>query len=144
MSDYSALTLTVYDCPPEQRETVLETMRTYGIGDDEGNGDGLRFGVDYHDFEARLDAYAEVAGVLMTEAPGASFRIWNDPKYEWLGGLMLYTPDLGAWGHNCDADGQPVFSVDEVLKIAEMQPDERRRALGLEWSDALASKASGQ
>lgn len=54
---------------------------------------------------------------LMEAAPGASWVLWEDPKYEWLGSMNAYAPDLGEYGSECDANGQPVKFPGELREI---------------------------
>jgi hypothetical protein len=135
--------LIVYGCPDDQRQAVLDVIQSERLSEDsQPTVDELVLGERYGIDETQLDRYAEIAGILMTRAPGATFVIWNDPKYEWLGGLMAYAPDLGAWSHDCDAEGTPVFSYQEVVDILKMDRDSGyiRQHIGEPWMERLAVK----
>lgn len=85
------------------------------------------------------------AAALRSAAPGCSFVLWEDPKYEYLGTACAYAPDLGPFEANCDSDGTPVFSLGEVMSLLnqareehlapEHLPEFMRLHLGGPWYD---------
>jgi len=114
MGDYTNATLIIEACPPDKREAVLNVIRRQGLGEDWGTshvGDTLQIGEQYVDDSASLAANIEVADDLIEAAPDAAFVIWTDPKYEYLGGITMYTPELGRFDGDCDADGNVVIQT---------------------------------
>jgi len=64
-------------------------------------------------------------GVIRTlEAWGCSFAMWEDPKFEWLGSLHMFTPALGCFGSECDADGNTVLSPVKVRALVAAHKDD--------------------
>lgn len=57
------------------------------------------------------------------EAWGCSFAMWEDPKYEWLGALVMSTPALGSFSSSCDADANPVLSPGEIRSLVATHKD---------------------
>lgn len=102
------------------------------------------------------DTYADN---LMEAAPGASFVLWEDPKYEWLGDLRAYAPDLGPYAAECDANGTPVLSPGEIRDVVagareavqaaldpcmELDTDEIRAQYAVDVILAEIDKATGR
>lgn len=143
MSDRSAFTLVVYDCPPEQREAVLGIINEHGLTEDyfgDKDVDELDLGATYGYGEMDLTAYQDVAEEIIEAAPGATFQCWNDPKYEYGGATTIYAPDLGRFTGDCDSDGDPYITASrfrEVMKGGSAFADQQDRALGLPWLDRL-------
>lgn len=149
MGDRTNMQITVYDCPPDQVDAVLDLIADYGLWEgDFGMGvpelTELVLGVQYGGVEVYCGSSDEIALGLVEQAPGASWEVWEDPKYEWLGSLNRYTPALGLWGAECDAEGQPQFTPDVILaKIKELGPEtpigQLEAWLGEPWQQALGA-----
>lgn len=142
MGDRTSFQITIYDCPAEQAGAVLDALDNHNIGVDWGsplNTQVLFLGESYNEHEASCGTSDEMARELMAEAPGASWELWEDPKYEWLGAVWRYTPELGSFTADCDANGTPYFSSTAVWEMLGNEgPDRVRRLLGLPWEEALA------
>lgn len=128
MGDRTGLTVTIYDCPKDQVGAVLLALEEYHLELDE-----LTLGEVYQEYEVYCGSSDELAAVLMNTAPGASWEVYEDPKYEWLGSINRYTPALGRWSAACDSEGNAVFNAEQILKLEE--------ALGGSWEDALVDLA---
>lgn len=145
MSDRSAFTLVIYDCPDTQEQRQIaqiasrEGLSEYYSGT-VPDGASLVFGeaVGYH--EMSMEAYRELGQEIAEKAPGATFECWNDPKYEYSGMLFMYAPGLGAFIHASQEDGSLSFAADEVDRALEMQPDERAKFLGKPWLERMKVK----
>lgn len=143
MGDRTSFQVVIYDCPPEQASAVLDIINNYGLGVDWGNGetqtDVLFLGQLYTEHEMSCGTSDEMANLLQDEAPGASWELWEDPKYEWLGGLYRYTPSLGKFFADCDAAGSPQFTEEQVWRWRAADEDELAIHIGRPWADALAA-----
>lgn len=149
MGDRTALQITIYDCPENEVNAVLDVLEEYGLAEDwdirsASSLPELQLGETYVVNEASCGSSDEIATHLENKAPGTSFEVWEDPKYEWLGSLNRYTPTLGAFGAECDADGQPQWTADVILKLIDdaEELDDIKKSLGVPWSDALAQLAT--
>lgn len=86
-------------------------------------------GERYMDPEMSCGSADEYAGNLMEAAPGASFVLWEDPAYQWLGDLRAYAPDLGLFAAQCDADGNPTLMPGQIREAVAAAQDAVRAAL---------------
>jgi len=94
--------------------------------------------------EMSLGYYEEIADQLIDADPNIVFECWNDPKYEWLGGYAAYTPDLGWFRHDCDSEGNPVFTAQAYKAILaevglELPSGPIATKLGIPWEDKFQS-----
>lgn len=145
MGDRTWFQATIYDCPPNQAQAVLDLLDEYGVypGDDASVPDGhLALGTTYVNEEILCGSAQEIAARLQMDAPEAAWELWEDPKLEWLGDLRRYTPMLGAWTAQCSSQGTPVFSDDHIrsLHTRVTHPPtlhELDKLLGFEHSRAL-------
>lgn len=125
MSDRTNLQAYVYDCPEDQRTAAHDVLAgDYGLGLDwdarkpgSGAGDELNMTEAYTDDQMRVGSAREVAEALREAAPGASFVLWEDPAYEWLGDVFAYTPKLGMFSAPCDANAVPMFTGEQMRKL---------------------------
>lgn len=122
MGDYTPMQVIIYDCPPHRVNAVLDILDDHGL-DENWSSRGyaenkrLSLGTTYGESEARGDESEEVAARLIEAAPEATFVAWTDPKYEWLGSLVAYAPDLGEFASDCDAEGQPQFTAQGMARL---------------------------
>jgi hypothetical protein len=142
MSDRTAFQITILACPEDEREAAAAVLNEYGLGEEWGIGnpyvEELEPGTQYVDDQASVGITYELPGKLIEAAPGATWHGHEDPRYEWLGTLAMYTPELGLYTHDCDAQGNPVFAVQEVRAMLA-DPDQADRLLGKPWDDAIAA-----
>ena len=85
--------------------------------------------------DANTAFYQEVASRIIDRFPEVSFECWNDPAYDYLGGLVMYTPELGRWEGECDSDGNAVLTASQIKGLPMKKIHE---AAGIAWSDRLA------
>jgi hypothetical protein len=132
MGDTTNFQLTIYDCPDDQRESlvqVIQDLRQDGdfSGAPSEGFDELELMNAYTDGLASLTAHDDYATDIIEAAPGATFVCWTDPKYEWLGGLVMYTPNLGRFDADCDANGVPAIGPYAILQAVVDQPENATR-----------------
>lgn len=143
MGDRTNAQITVYACPPEQVQAVLGIIENYLGYNDWGDYDGrsgvLHLGGCFGAHEVSCGSSDEIAKQMIQDAPGAAFIVNEDPYADWLGSVNVYTPELGWYSAECDANGQPMFGVGEVRKISRLSAKDREIALGTPWleKDAL-------
>lgn len=148
MSDNTWGTIITYDGEPEDIDGTpftdwMEEHIGAGLGD---RSDGtLHFSGEVRLgsivlFGADSDAVADRLIAL-----GVSFVAWEDPKYEWLGSLVAFTPSLGRFDAACDSDGNVVLRAEEVRELFHLTDEERDRRLGGPWDRHLdATSAAGR
>jgi hypothetical protein len=140
----------IYACPEDQRAAAAEVLSDLDIGWEPGSGEtgspagppALSLTEPYTDHAASCGTADDLAAELTRAAPGASFVLWEDPAYSWLGSLQAYTPALGAFSADCDADGNVVFTIGEVTHVlrenagdADHNVNAMRNAMGVPWTD---------
>jgi hypothetical protein len=139
MGDRTNCQINVYSCPPEQVAAVLEIIEEHLGDNDYGEHTKrphlLELGERFGAWEASCGSSDEIASAMEDRAPGAAFYVWEDPKYEWLGSANAYSPTLGSWGAECDADGQGVWTRGEILSLIDKHPsvEDLKRELGEPW-----------
>ena len=144
MGDYSYLTLIVYALPlgtPEV-DILVAINEDWGLTCEETDDPNSAVIGRWTAEEASLDAYESIGKRLRKIEPNLTFEIWNDPKYEYLGGLFMNAPELGSWTGQCDSDGSPVFTAHEVEKILREPPDRQAKLFGLPWLDLFRISTS--
>lgn len=162
MSDRTYAQVIVADCPEAQRaacrEAIYDTFEADALNEEPmidtdpgATGEAsyrpsrwrrttdLVLHERYGDDECALDMHDRIAAAIIEAAPGATFVVWVDPKYEYTGELVAYAPDLGRFDSSCDADGNPTVTAYDILRL----PDPIDRAaiearLGKAWMDRLA------
>lgn len=136
MGDRTPIEAVVYSCPPERVNTVLEVFEEFGLGEEivlpgepprgDGHPRGLELGHGYIRSEISVGSSAEIAAALPSEA---AWKVWEDPKYQHLGEVHLDHPDLGVFVADCDAQGRPMFSSEEIDRLI-VRTDADRVQLG--------------
>lgn len=131
MSDRTPVQLIVADCPIDQVAAVLDLVKRFGlhveyITDDQPVDGQLGLGVTYMDTEVVCGSAFTMARQLQQTAPDASWEVWEDPAYEWLGDLYRFTPELGLFTAECNSQGDPVFTDEQVLRLFDEHPTRDR------------------
>lgn len=147
MGDRTPIEVIVYSCPPERVNAVLEVFEEFGLGDKSGfpatpvpgpsDQRSLELGRGYIHSDISVGSSAEIAAALPAEA---AWKVWEDPKYEHLGEVHLNHPDLGVFVADCDAQGRPVFTSEEVDRLIERTDADRVQLghlTGRTWEIAL-------
>jgi len=116
MGDRTCHQVYVYDCPKDQVRAVQEVLEGY-FWEQGPRGGRISACEPYLASEITCGTSDEIAAKLMKAAPGASFVLWEDPKYEWLGSVSAYTPELGVFSAECDANGQPVIHYQTAAQV---------------------------
>lgn len=126
MSDYTYFQVDLYDCPPDQRGVVANLLADQGFTEDRDS---------WWMEEGRCGEIDEVAEAVTTAAPGATFRAYENPKYEWLGTVLWHVPNMDpplSPPASCDADGEVALTWRDVKGLG---PDELRRAFRQDYID---------
>lgn len=147
MGDRTPIEAIVYSCPPERVDAVLEVFEEFGLGNEfvlpgdrepgHSNQRSLMLGRGYIHSDISVGSCAEVAAALPNEA---AWKVWEDPKYEHLGEVHLNHPDLGVFVADCDAQGHPVFTSEQIDRLIERTDADRVRLghlTGRTWEIAL-------
>lgn len=125
MSDRTYLALSVYECPTSQAQAILDIIETFdlsiGYDDETSDDEGLALGALYSVGSVPCGSASEIAHHLMQVAPDTSWEVREDPAYEWLGSIHRFTPTLGMFAAQCDAEGEPVFTAREVQLLIERE-----------------------
>ena len=132
MSDRTAFACYIYACPEDQQAGALSVLTEgYGLDLNWGmsEGEGLSLTEAYTAEEISCGSADFIAKELIEAAPGCSFVLWEDPKYEWLGSLNAYTPELGHFTAECDANGRPVYTAAEITSMIAAAGDVDRAGL---------------
>lgn len=124
MSDRTHIQLRVLDCPLDQAQAVIDLIDQENLGlefveDDQPSTNQLGLGLAYINDEITCGSADLIAKHLQEIAPGASWEVWEDPAYSWLGTLIRFTPDLGVFTADCDVDGVPYFTDQQVLDFVD-------------------------
>lgn len=157
MGDYTSLSLTIGKVGNKAAATACrEVIREYDLrtewsgdlwadtlGDNEGiESLDLRLGEPWVDDEARVGTAWNIANALQEHK--VWFGVQEDPKYEWLGVLVMFTPSLGRYEQACGSGGTPLFTDSEVRDMLDLVWTKRldtngaNRMLGKPWFDELA------
>lgn len=131
-------------------EVIAETLNDYGWGLDWGwstdfTAQLVREAVENDEpftvNEGRFDELENIGGVL--SELGCSWYGWVEPKYEYPGTYYAYTPELGEFSADCDADGSVTVTeytlrgwIDEAASLDELR-SQIDRATGRAWHEAL-------
>lgn len=148
MSDRTPLQLIIHDCANDEVAPILELIEEYGLHLEyitDVRDDQLALNQTYMDPEVRCRSAKKLSRQLQDLTPAASWTLWEDPGYEQLGELYQFTPQLGLFTQNCDAAGSPLFTADEVTRIAAIPEstnpitghEPRSRALGQTHQQAI-------
>lgn len=147
MGDRTPIEIIVYSCPPERVNAVLDVFEEFRLGNKFGlPGDpvpgpsdqrSLELGRRYIHSDISVGSSAEIAAALPAEA---AWKVWEDPKYEHLGEVHLNHPDLGVFVADCDAQGRPMFTSEEIDRLIERTDADRVQLghlTGRTWEIAL-------
>ena len=121
MGDRTAFQCTIDACPEDQREAVREILDEYADHLDWTDALPAELSLDrqYTAHEVSLGTAQEITGRLTKAAPGAAFLLWEDPAYQWLGDVYAHTPELGTFTAACDADGNPVYTREQIAAMVK-------------------------
>lgn len=144
MGDRTNLQVFIYKCPEDQCEAAATLLGDMDIdwGSVPHVPGTLTLSHPYTRYETSCGTADSLAAELREAAPGASFVLWEDPAYEWLGSIQAYTPELGAFGAECTEGGEVVFTFAQVADVIAASPTARsavraqlRKAMGGPWLD---------
>ena len=133
MGDRTPIEVRVYSCPPEKVDQVLEVFEEFGLGNEfilpgeprnafDNSDVSLELGRGYIRSEISVGTSQEIAAALPSEA---AWKVWEDPAYDHLGQVHLNHPDLGEFVADCDAQGNPMWTSDDVDRLVERTDGDR-------------------
>ena len=131
-------TCVIVECPEDGRADAARILSEYGFD----VGDELDFDVAYGGVEIPVGTASDVASSLREAVPGSSFWVQEDPAYEFMGEVWMYTPELGMYGGVCDSNGHVVLratTVENLLGRADIE-DALFTLTGKAWREALNYK----
>jgi hypothetical protein len=146
VGDTTNFQITIYTAPKRRHKRILQILEAHDLGLDWSESTDfttLELGVAYTTNLGHPGEAEEIAAELIAAAPECAFLAWDDPVYEYLGGLVAYTKKLGEYGHSCDADGTPVLTAEEITKLlVELAAEQPKATI----TDAIAAiaKAAGE
>lgn len=109
MSDRTAYTVKFASFNELKSDEIQEYLDEMLGGN--GGGDSVR---EYIATDVPVGGADEIALGIQELDPTATFKIWEDPKYEWLGTVVKVSP-RGRFMGDCDAGGHVVLGY-EVVK----------------------------
>jgi Protein of unknown function (DUF3145) len=150
MGDLTSLQVQVWDFPPGQEEAALAIVLQYAgteFETDAHAAGALDPGYTYMVAEVSVGVIFDLADGLEAEAPGVSFIAWQDPfcgeEGDVLGNVVMYTPGLGRFGADSDAQGNAQINRGRMLNVLAKAEREGvpvkvalDRALGGPWVEA--------
>lgn len=151
MGDTTNVQLYLHACPPEQARAVPEVIKDADLAPNweswsDHNQHELLLHTVYSTDAGAPDLPDNLARDILEVAPDAAFETWSDPKYDFLGSLIRYTPDLGTFTADCDESGQATYTADQLDRllagnedksIEEFRTEVAPRLFGSLWSVAL-------
>ncbi|WP_137811168.1 hypothetical protein [Gordonia sp. GAMMA] len=120
MADRTCFQLRIANCPAGEVSEILDIIDEYDLGGEDAADGVLVIGTTYLGQEIRCGSAEDIATSLQERSPGASWECWEDPKYEWMGRLFRFTPELGLFGTDCDADGVARFTPQDVHSLVNL------------------------
>lgn len=138
MGDRTAMQIEIAECPEHEVEAVCDILEEYGLGWD----DGVHLGEQAMIEETSCGSSDEITSALREQAPGTSFTVWEDPKYEWLGSLNVVAEGR-YFSAVCDSSGNAVWTSEQVLKMCADWDSMSavREALGFDIEERVAELA---
>jgi hypothetical protein len=126
MGDYTSMSGLLYAVPKYKTRGVARLFNEYDIDEDyQNNGpiawDGTKVrsiivrGLRFTSYDFRCGHSEYLADEL--QALGCTFELYEEPKYEWLGELHMFHPELGRLDTLCDADGEPLIPISMFREI---------------------------
>jgi hypothetical protein len=151
MADYTEMRGYIYAVPDTKWHEAAEVLAEYGVlveapdryrlTDPDILVDAVVNGWGFFSENFRCGDTDDLGDKL--EALRVVFEIWEEPKYEWLGELTAYHPDLGRLSRQCDADGEIVCRVGDIFAIENRDEDPSMRWLavrelfGIGWIESF-------
>lgn len=110
MSDRTYYQAIVYACPAEHRAAVLAVLVEHELRFEFASpepADVLALGVKYVETEKTIGQADDIATALIAVTPDVVFKLWEDPKYEYLGDLRICRASSAARWSRCRRGAAP-------------------------------------
>lgn len=121
MADRTYFQIQILECASDEYAVIKDLLKFHGISSEDDYGPQM--GEWCSREEIVLGTGNDIAVFLQENAPATSFRLWEDPKYEHLGSLHMYTPEYGLFQSDCDSAGRAVFTYLEIKEAVENKLD---------------------
>lgn len=121
MGDYSTAQIIFYDVPAVRVPAVLAWLADWHLREDyagEPPTETVKTWTVYGDHDAGLGIMLDGAMALEAAAPGSTWKLTQDAKYEWDAEHHTHVPGLGRWHGRCTQDGEPLFTRDQIMTTA--------------------------
>jgi len=153
MGDRTEMSGFLYEVPKGKAKLVAYVLEEWGVTRDwdEGVGssdwdaavvrDCIEAGIQFTDTQWGCGRGHELAKEL--KDLGVTFEFHEDPKYEWMGDLHMFHPELGEFYALCDADGEVQISAHVILELEKKYPKvsgrwvRLRELLGADYIEAF-------
>ena len=153
MSDRTAYTFEILGLPVDRQPELLAALEAIHGSPDEVSADdpattppGRRlYSIQWHDSPVGPTQELHEATLAVTKEH--QFRVWEDPKYEWLGEVCRYCPPLGTFTAECDSGGEPHIPMTTLLHLMRTTPAQQlhaklRELVGERWHEEWQRAAS--
>jgi hypothetical protein len=139
MGDSTYGQLSVYDVPLHQVAAFYNVLVDEGLQASAGHCAHVRLGAPGYQHRCSVGWMFDdaVPDALVAAAPDAVWLGWEDPAAGHLGTLRVHAPGLGMFVADCDSEGLPVFSTDEMRAVAA-DPAAVDRLVGTPWFTRIA------
>lgn len=144
MADRTPMHIIISTCPHPHRPALIALLNDWAIETEYGTPlptDQLELGHTYSAEQAVTGSTVDLTTELIDLAPNASWALWEDPCYEYVGQLHYYTPELGLWSGICDANGTALTTITHAMTWRDMNRHDAERAAGLHHAAALTIPA---
>lgn len=122
MSDHAPAQIIFYHVDPRDHDDIIAWLRDWDLSEQYTPGavptTTIEYGTVYGDDDAGLGILLDGVTALIEAAPGSTWKLTQDAKYEFDGEHVHYVPGLGHWAGRCTQDGTPTFTRDEVMRAA--------------------------
>jgi hypothetical protein len=134
MGDSTYGQLYVYDLPEHQARAFYDVLVDDGLTPADLRCAQVRLGDPGYQHGCSVGWMFDdaVPDALVAAAPDATWLGWEDPAAGHLGTLRMHAPGLGMFVADCDSEGMPVFSTDNMRAVAA-DPATVDRLVGTPW-----------
>ena len=149
MSDHTEMSGWLYSVPKGKAKKVAALFNDYALDEDHGARyhkgawtpaevrELIDAQVQFTDDQFQCGSGHDLAKAL--RKLGCVFEFHEDPKYEWMGDLHMWHPELGQFYSICDADGETTIGSSEIQHLERKFPKagsrwvELRARLGVDY-----------
>ena len=120
MGDRTYASITIYECAVRgEAEALLAVLSQELIADGASSDDLIVVAtsepVVFFNDQASCGTVEIIGNDLAKAAPHATFQLTEEPAYSHLGETFIHVPRLGVYRAECDPNGIPVFTMQEIM-----------------------------